>query len=381
MILKPFSHNAGIKYRDFQLQNYFILNKNLSIKKVNLKGINAISKANNDDFTDLEEKDLFVRKFDELELDQVLISRDNFKIVNDECKSRLEKENENQQNDLTFSHLSAAFSYEMFDIVWIEELMTEQHREGINIIKDTMIFGGHEKYFGIFTENLNKYDRYLQKPTEFEVLQTIKESTEENIKAYENNPFDHFLLGLIFHRPTRFRDLEKSYIEFNKSRELSEEIDNHDLIVMCDMMLSWLAYLNEDYTQAIALSQRAIDNEFLGIPELYYMLAKYYACIGDIKKMISYLDEAAMKFDKFYTIKAAIDDDFLKYDSKLKDYFKFLMEEEKKNVFTKLKHMGIIFTGQEVSMLEEEQPLNSVENESVSEIEEKNSPDGDQLEV
>ncbi len=344
MILKPFSNDLGISYKKFQQQNYFILINNNSLKKVNIKGINKISSSNNREFIELSDNDIISRRFEEIPLSSVLISKENITEISNLARSRLEFTDTETHNEITFSELGAVFSIEMFDMIWLEELMSEGHRKGIEIINDTMIFGEKSHLFEKFTVNLERYEKYLQNPSDFALIESIKIETEKIIEEYNGNPYDHFLLALLYHRPTSFQDLTAAKKEFIISRELSAEIENNDLTAMCDMMLAWFAYIEKDYDKAIEISHRALDLEFLSVPEIYFNLSKFYAAKGDSGNSIQYLDEVIRGFDFLYAIKAGIDDDFNKIKNDLNEYISMARDKAKKGIMKRLNNMGIFFT-------------------------------------
>lgn len=346
MILKPFSHDLGISYLDFLLQNYFLLVNRTSLKKVNIKGVNKISSSINKEFTELTDNDIINRKFEDMQLSNIIISKENIPEVSDMTRSRLGSADGEAAEGLSFSGLGAVFSIEMFDVIWLEELFSDAHRSGIEIIKDTMIFGEKSHLFEKFTDNIKTYEKYLQNPSEFTLINNIRSETEKIFEEYSENPYDHFLLALIYHRPTSFHNVSEAEKEFSKSRKLSAEIENNELAALCDMMISWLAYVEKDYDKAIEISQRALDLEFFSVPEIYFNLSKFYAAKGDYVNSIKYLDEVIRGFDYLYAVKADIDDDFNKIRNELDDYFSKAKDSAKNSIMKRLNNMGIVFVSE-----------------------------------
>jgi hypothetical protein len=346
MIQKPFSRLLNISYRDFLNQNYFIALNNHSLKKINLKGLNTISKANDPDFVEIEEGQIIQRKFESFDLSPELIVNEEKELVAEIIKERLEKTDQYGNMDISFNNLGAAFSIEMIDIVWIFEMSSEEFRKGLAVIEDSLHFCEKADSYNKFIESSKKYLEYLENPSEHKLLSEVKQGFEDCVKDYDGNPFAHFMLGLIYHRPTVYFDLKKSVKEFSEAKRYSLEIENHYMTAMCNYMIAWFSYLESDVDKAIELSLVAIDNEFMNIPEIYFNLSKYYAINKDHENSLKYLDEAIRRFDILYAIKADIDDDFKLIRQELKKYFFKLKEEEKSKVKDRLKEMGINFTSE-----------------------------------
>jgi len=331
MIQKPFSRLLNISYRDFLNQNYYVALNHHGLKKINLKGLNTISKANDPGFIEIEEKQIIQRKFESFDLSSELIVNEEKELVAEIIK------------DNSFYNLGAAFSIEMIDIVWIFEMSSEEFRKGLAVIEDSLHFCDKADSYIKFIESTKKYLKYLENPSDHRLLSEVKQGFEDCIKEYKGNPFTHFMLGLIYHRPTVYFDLKKSLKEFSEAKHYSLEIENQFMAAMCNYMIAWFSYLDSDIDKAIELSLIAIDNEFMNIPEIYFNLAKYYASIKDHENSLKYLDEVIRRFDFLYAIKADIDEDFKQIGQELKEYFIKLKEEEKSKVKDRLKEMGIIF--------------------------------------
>lgn len=343
MILKPFSRSMNISYRDFLNQNYFVALNDHGLKKINLKGINKISKENDPNFTEIPEENLVPRKFEDFNLSPELIKNEEKQTVANVVKGRLEKVDKDGDVEISFSHLGAAFSIDMLDIVWIFEMASGEVTGGLEVIKDSMNFCDKGSTFDLTIESSKKYLKYLENPSDHGLLVNVKQGFEDCIKEYDGNPFAHFMLGLIYHRPTVFYDLKKSIFEFSKAKEFFVEIENHYLKELTDFILAWLYYIDSDTDKAIELSLEAIEEKFMSIPEIYYNVSKYYASKNDSENSIKYLDEAIRKFDYFYAIKADIDDDFNNIKPELTKYFFKLKEEEKSKIMLKLNEIGINF--------------------------------------
>jgi tetratricopeptide (TPR) repeat protein len=333
----------NISYRDFLNQNYFVALNDHGLKKINLKGINKISKENDPNFTEIPEKNLVPRKFEDFNLSPELIKNEEKQTIANIVKSRLEKVDIDGDVEISFTHLGAAFSVDMLDIVWIFEMASEEVRDGLEVIKDSLSFCDKGCTFDLTIESSKRYLKYLENPSDHGLLASVKKDFEDCVKEYDGNPFAHFMIGMIHHRPTVFYDLKKSIFEFTKAKEFFVEIENHYLKALTNFILAWLYYIDSDTDRAIELSLEAIDEEFMNIPEIYYNLSKYYASKDDSENSIKYLDEAIRRFDFFYSIKADIDDDFNNIKSELIKYFIKLKEEEKSKIMLKLSEMGISF--------------------------------------
>lgn len=344
MILKPFSRSMNISYRDFLNQNYFVALNDHGLKKINLKGINKISKENDPDFKEIEEKDIIPRKFEEFNLTRDLIAEEEKDFISDISKKRLEPTDSSETADISFYKLGATFTFEMLDIVWLNETANTEIQNALDVIKDSLIFSGKGELNDIFTGLTQKYLKYLENPSDNKLFSEIKEGIEECIKNYNENPFSHIFLGMIFLRPSRYFDMNKANEEFLSAKKYSLEIENHYILGYCNFVLAWIAYLNDDTDSAIELSNEAIDSEFMNIPEIYFNLAKFYASRKDHENALKYLDEAIKRFDFFYSVKADIDEDFSLIKNELTLYFKKLRDEEKAKVNEKLYSIGITFS-------------------------------------
>ena len=346
MILKPYSIRMLGGYRRFLNQNYFICLGDGSLQKVNLKGINKISKSNDPEFNEIKRYNIIARKFDVFDINPNVIRENEKADILEISKSRLHILKDGDIEPHTFESLGALFSMEMTDIIFLNEVIKGDLAHPLEIIKDSMIFSEKGDTFVKFADSLEDYRRYFENPSQFAFLEKIITSVNEVISEYDCNPFAHFMLGLTYHRPTRLFDLKKSVREFKRARECSWEIENQYLTAMSDFFIAWLYYVNDNIDGAIDKSLEAIDNEFIRIPEIYYNLSKYYAVKRDPKNSIKYLDEAIRRFDSFYAIKSAVDEDFDKIRKELNKYFSDLKSEEKNNLIRKLKDLGINFAAQ-----------------------------------
>jgi tetratricopeptide (TPR) repeat protein len=338
MLLKPFSTRSGIAYKDFLRQNYFCSVSGRGLKKINLKGINKIGASSGNDFKEYSENEIFQRKIEDLKLTEVLINDDEKAQVSEITKPRLEAIGEKA---ISFSELGAVFTFEMIDIVYCSNILYGELTHGLDIIKDSMIFAEKPKSFERFIATAEKYARYLENPSEYSLFIECKTEFELCIKDYDSNPYDHFFLGLIFHRPTSFFDPERSIEEFIKAGELSKEIEDHYMTALCNFIVSWLKYVNKDLQSAIGLLIEATDEEFMNIPEIYYNLSKFYAADGDSERSLTYLEEAIERFDYFYAIKADMDDDFSVIRKDLSLFFEKLRDEERSKIISRLNEYGV----------------------------------------
>lgn len=362
MILKPFSNHMNISYKDFLLQNYFIAMNNRGLKKINLKGINIISKENDQSFTELREFDLIRRNFNDFTLTPELVSAEEKPLVEEIVNNRLAKVNKNGEQDVSFYNLGAAFSIEMFDIIWIFELSSDEIGAALESMKETLDSTGKSDVFEKWVQTSDKYLRYLENPADHALFTEARNDCEKCIEDYDKNLFAHFMLGLIYLKPTIFYNTGKAVEEFTKTRNISGELENTYINAMCDYMLAWIAYINSDYKKAITYSLSAIDNEFMNIPEIYYNIAKYYAADKDPENSIKYLDEAIHRFDFIYSVKADIDDDFKLIKPELVKYFIKLRDVKKNNLFQKLNDFGISFVTEKECPASVSGALKDVEN-------------------
>ncbi len=344
MILKPFSVSMKVNYRDFINQNYFMILPDHGLKRVNLKGINKISKENDSGFKELEEKDIIPRKFEDMQLTCELVTEGEKSYIADISKKRLEPDDKESCADITFNSLGASFSIEMLDIVLLNEMENTEIHQALDVIKDSLVFSGKGDLNEKFNVLTHKYSKYLENPSDNSQLSDVKSGIEECIKNYYENPFSHILLGMIYLRPTSHFDLNRAFEEFVSAKKYSQEIENHYLLGCCNFVLAWISYIRTDTNKAIEFSQEAIDNEFMNIPEIYFNLAKYYASIMDHENALKYLDEVIKRFDILYSIKADIDDDFNLIKKELKQYFIGLRDGEKAKATEVLNSMGVIFS-------------------------------------
>lgn len=338
MLLKPYSVNSGIDYLDFLKSNYICRIKDHGLKKINAKGLNKIGKANDPDFKELTEENIHKRKFEELELSSILISEEEKKDAIQILKTRFD---ERSDSEINFSEAGSSFTIEIADIISVDEMRYGDLAKGIEIIKDSMIFADKADAFERFCDYLLKYTRYLENPSEFQLIEESRSGFENCIRAYPENPYAHFLNGLIYHRPTKFHNLDKSVSCFRNAKRYSHEIEDHYMKALSGFMLSWLYYVKNDPEAAIKELLEVADEEFMRIPEVYYNLSKFYACKNDPENAIKYLDEAVTRFDYFYALKADIDDDFNQVRPELIKYYKKLISEEKEKITESLKQFGI----------------------------------------
>lgn len=343
MILKPFSNKMEISYRDFLNQNYFIVTDKHELKKVNLKGINSISSANDPLFEELNDNKLILRKFDSFAISPSLLSENDKPKIAETVKSRLEKDPAAEDNDISFTKLGAAFSIEMFDIIWIFETDSKDMHNVLEVLKDSCEFCGKGEQFDNCVTGIRNYYDYLKNPTDFSKLSAIKADLEKCIAEYEGNPFAHFIMGLIYHRPTQFFDTEKSFSAFTQAKKFFSELECKNLTAHCDFMLGWLSYVKNDIDSAIKFTSDAVNPEIKVIPEILYNLAKYYASIADKENALKYLDEVLMKYDFLYALKADIDDDFSGIKDDLLKFFERKRDEEKSRLISQLSELGVKF--------------------------------------
>ncbi|MBN2858348.1 MAG: hypothetical protein JXN63_08095 [Candidatus Delongbacteria bacterium] len=300
--------------------------------------MNKIGIANNPDFEELTEEKINSRKFEDIGLSPLLISEEEKEEASGIIKSRYEGK---KKGTLNFTDLGASFTIELTDIIAVDEMKSGDLSKGIEVIKDSMIFAEKGEAFECFMNNLEKYSKYLENPSERDVIEETKTGLEECVNAYSENPYAHFILGLIYHRPGVFFDLEKSFAFFEESKKHSSEMEDHYMKALSGFMLSWLYYIRGESDNAIKELLEVIDEEFMRIPEVYYFLAKFYASQKDHENSLKYLDEAVTRFDYFYAFKADIDEDFSNIKEELQKYYEKLIKAEKEKVSENLKKFGI----------------------------------------
>ncbi|HQO08579.1 MAG TPA: hypothetical protein PLK90_00110 [Clostridiales bacterium] len=343
MLLKPFSNKMNISYKDFLKQNYFISVNSKGLKKVNLKGMNIISKACDANSNEIKENDIIRRSFAEMELTPELMTAEEKPFLEEIITARLAKIERNAQKDVSFYNLGAAFSIEMFDIIWLFELRSEDSTDAVNSVKEALRSTGRIELFEKWTRTAEDYLEYLENPADFVLLTQIKEKTEECVKEYEGNLFARFLLGLIYLKPAAYFDLNKAEQSIIEAAKTAADFGNSYLSALCDFLMGWISYLRSDYKKAVEYTLSAIDKEFINMPELYFSTAKYYAALNDPENSLKYLDEAVKRFDFIYAVKADVDDDFKNIGYELTDYFKKLRNDKKNSLLQKLKDLGIEF--------------------------------------
>lgn len=344
MLLKPYSVSSGIDYLDFLKSNYICRIKDHGLKKINVKGLNKIGKANDPDFKELNEENNPKRKFEELELNPILICEEEKKDASKILKTRFDDKSD---VNLNFSGISSSFSIEMSDIIAVDEMKFGDLSKGIEVIKDSMIFAEKVEAFECFADNLEKYSKYLENPSDFNILKESKSGLEECLSVYSANPYANFLLGLIYHRPGNYFDLKKSAEYFESSKRHSSEMEDHYMKALSGFMLSWLYYVTNEPEKAISELIEVTDEEFMRIPEVYYNLSKFYAFQGDHENSIKYLDEAVTRFDYFYAFKADIDEDFDRIKPELIKYYEKMIGTEKEKISESLKQFGIYIKNDE----------------------------------
>ena len=338
MLLKPYSINSGTGYTDFLRSNYICRIKDHGLKKINAKGLNKIGKANDPAFKELTEENIQKRKLEELELNPILISEEEKKDAIQILKTRFD---ERSDSEINFSEAGSSFTIEIADIISVDEMRYGDLAKGIEIIKDSMIFADKGDAFESFCDYLQKYTSYLENPSEFQLIEESRIGFENCIKAYPENPYAHFLNGLVYHRPTKFHNPDTALACFRNAKKYSQEIEDHYMKALSGFMISWLCYVKKDLDVAISELLEVSDEEFMRIPEVYYNLSKFYAYNNDAENSIKYLDEAVTRFDYFYSLKADIDDDFIPIKKELIKYFKKIIADEKDKISENLKQYGI----------------------------------------
>lgn len=343
MLLKPFSTSWKISYLDFLKQSYFIKLPDMGPKKVNLKGINKINKANFKEYKEITEKELVERNFEVMKFSSTLIKSET-----DHAKKLLEnraiEQNEGSEIKIqkyTMNDFAAIFTIELFDMLWINEVKNGELTEGLDVVRDTMTFGKHNEELRIFEESISLYDKYLENPTKTELLNQSLKGINQSIEGYNKNYYAYFYLGLIYHRPTDIFDLQKSIEAFTIAEKYALENDEKFFGAYIGYILGWIYYIEGDVDEAIKISLKSLDKDSIILSETYFNLAKFYAIKKDAVNSIKYLDIAVSNTDNFYTLKADIDDDFTLIKEDLEKYFIYLRDTARKKVDSALIEFGI----------------------------------------
>ncbi|NOR46227.1 MAG: hypothetical protein GQ534_11630, partial [Candidatus Delongbacteria bacterium] len=219
MLLKPFSNSWKISYLEFLKQSYFIKLPDMGPKKVNLKGINKINEANFKEYKEIDEKQLVDRNFEKMTFSTTLIKSET-----EHAKKLLQQRTieEDEGNEIkiqkyTMNDFGAIFSIELFEMLWINEIKNGELTEDLDVIRDSMTFGEHNEELRIFEKAIDLYGKYLGKPTKKDLLDESIKYLNKSIDGYKENPFAYFYLGLIYHRPTDYFDLQKSKEAFKNA--------------------------------------------------------------------------------------------------------------------------------------------------------------------
>ena len=343
MLLKPFSTSWEISYLEFLKQSYFIKLPDMGPKKVNLKGINKINEANFKEYKEIAEKELVERNFEVMTFSSTLIKSET-----EHAKRLLEnrtiEENEGSEIKIqkyTMNDFAAIFSIELFDMLWINEVKNGELTEDLDVIRDTMTFGGHNEDLRVFEKSIKQYSKYLENPTKTEFLAESLKGINKSLEGYKQNPFAYFYLGLIYHRPTDLFDLQKAIEAFKNAEKYALENEEKVFAAYIDYILGWIYYINGNIDEAIKVSLNSLDKDLIILSETYFNLAKFYAIKKDAVNAIKYLDIAVANADNFYTLKADIDDDFISIKGELEKYFIHLRDEARKIVDSSLNKFGI----------------------------------------
>ncbi|MDA3778809.1 MAG: hypothetical protein PF487_01015 [Bacteroidales bacterium] len=343
MLLKPFSTSWDISYLEFLKQSYFIKLPDMGPKKVNLKGINKINEANFKEYKNIDEKQLVERSFEGLTFFPAL-----FKSETEHAKKLLQQRTieENEDSDIkiqkfTMNDFAAIFSIELFDMLWINEVANGDLTDDMDVVRDSMTFGEHIKELEIFEKSIEQYSKYLENPAKYFYLENALEGFNKTIEGYKENPFAHFYIGLIYHRPTDLFNLQKSIEAFKNAEKYALEKEEKIFAAYVDYILGWIYYIEGDIDEAIKVSLNSLDKDSIILSETYYNLAKFYAIKKDAINSVKYLDIAVANSDNFYTLKANIDDDFLPIKDELEKYFTHLRDSARKIVDEALSEFGI----------------------------------------
>ncbi|MBN2789155.1 MAG: hypothetical protein JXR69_03095 [Candidatus Delongbacteria bacterium] len=343
MLLKPYSTSWKITYLEFLMQSYFLKLPEMGPKKVNIKGINKINEANLKGYKSIEEDQLINRNFEAMKFSKTLINSES-----EHAKRLLQNRTTEEDDDneiviqkYNMNDYGAIFTIELFDILWLYEVKNGDLTEDLDIIKDTMTFGEHNKELTTFEEALEFFGNYLENPAKKELLEKAIEGLNKSLEGYKENPFAYFCLGLIYHRPTDNYDLVKAEECFLNAEKHAVDNENKIFAAYIEFMLGWIYYIRGDIDKAIKVTLKSLSKDEIILSETYYNLAKYYAIKKDAVNSIKYLDIIVMNADNFYTLKADIDDDFASIRDELEKYFVHLRDDARKAVDNALNEYGI----------------------------------------
>jgi len=112
-------------------------------------------------------------------------------------------------------------------------------------------------------------------------------------------------------------DLEKAEDAFTHAA-LFAQAEYRSASALAYMTAGWAVYCQGKIAQAIEYTKKALDQD----PKLYeadFLMAKYHLASGNVPTAFEFLT-SAIRFDVFYALKAAGDNDFHEHSDKFKEY-------------------------------------------------------------
>lgn len=239
------------------------------------------------------------------------------------------------------SALKSSLDMGMMNIVSQFEIQREEIAKGFqqlaHLMENQQKTAARERYL----DGKQAYETYLKHPEEPTFLQDAESYLHQSISMYRGNPFCHLYLGHIYHEPTHLYNLDKSLAHYKLAATYAKGIPNPELTALSYFMASWIAYVNRQLSDAIELGELALRYDGDQIPEAYYNLAKFHACIHQSERAIHYLNLSISRFDPFYALKAQEDADFQSIHHELAAYFVTLRDRAADKWTQRLNQFGV----------------------------------------
>lgn len=351
--LIPFSHRNGDDYYGFRSFNRFLQSDEglkriaydhaRTIAEANLQAGREISHTLKEGFQAVNEHQKAIHK---AILTQTEVIESGFRTVEvkldalteitgkglNEVAGRIDNLGEvfiagNDRLFLGLSGLKAGLDMGMMNIVTQFELQRNEIRKGFELLADILENARKSEARERYRDGKGSYEQYLRHPDEAQFLLDARDYLEKSVEIYRSHPFAHLYLGHIYQEPSITFDLSLALDHYKLAATYAKVIPNDGLAAVCYFMAGWIAYVLKDYEQALDLGQRAANYDPQGLPENYYNMAKYAACLQKPDKALHYLDISVQRFDPYYTVKADYDADFEWIRDDLDRYFNRIRDE------------------------------------------------------
>ena len=237
--------------------------------------------------------------------------------------------------------LKATVDMGMMNLLSQFELQRTEIQQGFEMLADILENNRKTEARERYRDGKEAYEQYLQHQDEPQFLQDAHDYLQKSVEIYRGNPFCHLYLGHIFQEPSVLFDPAKAQEHYQLSATYAKGIPNDSLTALGYFMAAWMAYINGDLQKAVDLGQQSLKYDEAGIPENYYNLAKYFACLSMAEESLKYLDQAVQQFDPYYTVKADMDEDFKHIREELEAYFIRIRDKEAKELNQKLGGFGL----------------------------------------